>query len=331
MADAKISALPSGTTPLAGTEVLPIVQSGSTKKVAVSDLTAGRAVSAGSLALTTPLSATSGGTGLSALGTDVATWLGTPSSANLAAAVTDETGTGPLVFATNPVFRNTAGAAAAGFTNSVFQDVLVNYYTASGTVGNKITLQFASNGGATATNSLVSYGSSQGSGLNNAIQLGNTNGAVRVTTAGDVQATTGNFIVASGKGIDFSATGQAGGMTSELLSDYEEGTWTPSVEGSTGGSGTTYTNQIGKYTKCGRTVTCTFVVSWTASTMTGDLKILGLPFTVGNTDAGMFIADGTVSIANAIIGNANASSTFIYCYKAAGATGYFFGTFSYFV
>jgi hypothetical protein len=46
MADSKISALTSATTPLAGTEVLPIVQSGATVKVAVSNLTAGRAVSA---------------------------------------------------------------------------------------------------------------------------------------------------------------------------------------------------------------------------------------------------------------------------------------------
>lgn len=45
MADKKISALTSATTPLAGTEVLPIVQSGATVKVAVSDLTAARAVS----------------------------------------------------------------------------------------------------------------------------------------------------------------------------------------------------------------------------------------------------------------------------------------------
>ena len=46
MADAKISALPASTTPLAGTEVLPIVQSSTTKKVSVSDLTAGRSVGA---------------------------------------------------------------------------------------------------------------------------------------------------------------------------------------------------------------------------------------------------------------------------------------------
>lgn len=41
-------------------------------------------------------------TGVSGLGTGVATFLGTPSSANLAAAVTDETGTGSVVFSTNP-------------------------------------------------------------------------------------------------------------------------------------------------------------------------------------------------------------------------------------
>jgi hypothetical protein len=41
-------------------------------------------------------------TGVSGLGTGVATWLGTPSAANLAAAVTDETGSGNLVFATSP-------------------------------------------------------------------------------------------------------------------------------------------------------------------------------------------------------------------------------------
>jgi len=46
MADKKISALTASSTPLAGTEVLPIVQSGATVKVAVTDLTAGRSVSA---------------------------------------------------------------------------------------------------------------------------------------------------------------------------------------------------------------------------------------------------------------------------------------------
>ena len=52
MADKKISALTGATTPLAGTEVLPIVQSGATVKVAVSDLTAGRSFDALGMTLT---------------------------------------------------------------------------------------------------------------------------------------------------------------------------------------------------------------------------------------------------------------------------------------
>jgi hypothetical protein len=53
MADVKISALPASTTPLAGTEVLPIVQGGATKQVSVANLTAGRAVSASAIGIGT--------------------------------------------------------------------------------------------------------------------------------------------------------------------------------------------------------------------------------------------------------------------------------------
>jgi len=58
MADTKISGLPGSTTPLAGTEVLPIVQSSSTVQVSVANLTAGRAVATGALTVTGALSAT---------------------------------------------------------------------------------------------------------------------------------------------------------------------------------------------------------------------------------------------------------------------------------
>lgn len=64
MADVKISQLPAATTPVDGTEVLPIVQSATTKQVSIANLTAGRAMAASSLTLTTPLAVTSGGTGL---------------------------------------------------------------------------------------------------------------------------------------------------------------------------------------------------------------------------------------------------------------------------
>jgi hypothetical protein len=58
-------------------------------------------------------------TGISGLGTGVATWLATPSSANLASAVTDETGSGALVFATSPALTtpNLGTPSAVTLTN----------------------------------------------------------------------------------------------------------------------------------------------------------------------------------------------------------------------
>lgn len=62
MADTKISALTAATTPLAGTEVLPIVQSGSTVKVSVANLTSGRNIAVGTSPSTTNAALTLGGT-----------------------------------------------------------------------------------------------------------------------------------------------------------------------------------------------------------------------------------------------------------------------------
>jgi hypothetical protein len=145
MADTKISALPASTTPLAGTEVLPIVQSGVTKQVSVANLTAGRAISATQLTLTA-----------------------------------------------------------------------------------------------------------------------------------------GNLIVANGQGVDFSATPGTG--TSELLADYEEGTFTPVLTFGGGSTGITYTTQLGKYTKIGDRLffNITILLSNKGSSA-GGAVISGLPFTVAES------------------------------------------------
>ena len=76
MADLKISQLPAATVPLAGTEVLPIVQSGTTKQVSVDNLTTGKAISATTVNATTfdtnvaAAAVTLAGTTLAADGTD---------------------------------------------------------------------------------------------------------------------------------------------------------------------------------------------------------------------------------------------------------------------
>jgi hypothetical protein len=60
-----------------------------------------------------------GGTGITSFGTGIATFLGTPSSSNLAAAVTDETGTGALVFANTPTLVTPEIGAATGTSLSL--------------------------------------------------------------------------------------------------------------------------------------------------------------------------------------------------------------------
>ena len=85
--------------------------------------------------------------------------------------------------------------------------------------------------------------------------------------------TDGNLVVASGHGIDFSAASNATNMTSELLDDYEEGTWTPTDDSDSGGSVTAF----GRYTKVGRLVTIHFTVR-IDSNFTQHNRIGGLPF-----------------------------------------------------
>lgn len=179
MADLKISALPASTTPLAGTEVLPIVQSGSTKQVSIANVTAGRAISATQLTLTT-------------------------------------------------------------------ENLIIN---------------------------------------------------------------------TAGKGIDFSANTGAAGMTSELLSDYEEGTFTPTIS-STSGTITTYAINSAIYTKIGRVVH--IVVQFAVSdngTGAGAIFIQGFPFTNGVATCGTVYNQSTGAIGAVTIGT---SATDGYIYKYDG-------------
>jgi hypothetical protein len=88
---------------------------------------------------------------------------------------------------------------------------------------------------------------------------------------GNVSLLTGNLVVISGKGIDFSAT--AGTGTSELFSDYEEGTWTPTF---TAAWTATPTVTSAQYTKTGRQVTVTLLA--TGGIVTAGGGIGGLPF-----------------------------------------------------
>jgi len=111
--------------------------------------------------------------------------------------------------------------------------------------------------------------------------------ATAPTLVGNVSLSTGNLVIGtSGKGIDFSAT--AGTGTSELLADYEEGTWTP-----TQGAGLTVVgtfSSTGTYTKVGRQVTVIGRLNGSTSVaaLSGTIICGALPFTVSGDSTGVF-------------------------------------------
>jgi len=125
-----------------------------------------------------------GGTGITSLGTGVATWWGTPSSANLASAVTDETGSGSLVFATSPTFVTPALGTPS-----------------SGTATNLTGLPPA---GVTGTAAIL------GANTFTALQTLSTGADIASATATDLTAATGNVVVITGTTTATSLTMTAG-------------------------------------------------------------------------------------------------------------------------
>jgi len=139
--------------------------------------------------------------------------------------------------------------------------------------------------------------------------------AFRIDSSGNVTINNGNLVIGtSGKGIDFSATANSSGtMTSELLSDYEEGTWTPGISGSSGGSYTAGGSNAGWYRKIGKIVFLGGTLHWTAqvTAYSGNLTLTGLPF-ASNTASNARSGGGLGAIASGLTFTAGYSSwTFV--------------------
>jgi hypothetical protein len=83
---------------------------------------------------------------------------------------------------------------------------------------------------------------------------------------------------ASGAGITFPATASPS-TNANTLDDYEEGTFTPTIKGSsTAGTGT-YSNRHGNYTKIGDICFINIFIQWSAHTGSGNMILTDLPFT----------------------------------------------------
>jgi len=102
----------------------------------------------------------------------------------------------------------------------------------------------------------------------------------------------GSAIDLGTSGVNFKDLYLSGGVylggtgSSNLLDDYEEGTWTPALTATGGGATIGYSSQVGKYIKVGGLVTvwCRITLS-SVSGGSGDAKVSGLPFSVENTEA----------------------------------------------
>tara|TARA_R110001592_G_scaffold276294_1_gene543429 strand:- start:174 stop:980 length:807 start_codon:yes stop_codon:yes gene_type:complete len=109
------------------------------------------------------------------------------------------------------------------------------------------------------------------------MRIGST-GAVTITNSLNINY--GNVVLTSGYGIDFSATGDGPTMTSELLDDYEEGTWTLTDQS---GAGLSLTVYVATYTKIGNQVFFEIGMLFPTTSNTTEIK-LSLPFTAKNTN-----------------------------------------------
>jgi hypothetical protein len=112
---------------------------------------------------------------------------------------------------------------------------------------------------------------------NSRVGIGIGSPTEKLDVVGKIKLSDNLVIGTSGKGIDFSAT--AGTGTSELLADYEEGTWTATLEGATADP-TTPVVRGGVYTKIGRQVSVRAAfVNVDTTGGSGNMFISGLPYT----------------------------------------------------
>jgi len=202
---------------------------------------------------------------ITGLASGIATWLATPSSANLSSAITDETGSGALVFASSPAFTGTPTYGTLGYSDTdiafSFQKSVNSYF--------QIPIQNTSNGGTASTDIIIS--SDNGTATTHYLDLGkNSSGftgsgslnqpgysyltsttddlVIGTTTANAVRfiinsGTTDVMTISSGGNISITQPSQSSGWASALSitpgtqtalttatefksNDFKGGTWT---------------------------------------------------------------------------------------------------------
>lgn len=186
---------------------------------------------------------------------------------------------------------NGATVTTTAATFNLLENGISNLRFGGGTqdldIGVRIASQTINIGSASNTSSIYRFGTGPTqSGASKSVSLG----------TGGVSGSTTSVFIGSGAGgtcqIDspttsvslltlsqarFPAT-QVPSGDPNTLDDYEEGTWIPTVAGSTTAGSASYTTRVGTYTKVGRVVTLHCAFDWTGGTGSGRLRITNLPF-----------------------------------------------------
>ena len=303
MADSKITALAALTAADPVNDMFPVVDvsdtsmaaSGTTKRISVNNILSSSPTASGALTVTGLVTAGSASV-TGALGAAGLNVTGATIPANGVYLVT----TNKIGFSTNSTQRFTI-------------DSFGNLENPTTTTGNGY-LQFSN----TADGGTLGY-----FGNPKAFITGGATSSVGIRGESSVQFSIGtnlgmtlnssrNLAFPSGKGIDFSAvTGGTGTATANVLNDYEEGTFVPTI--SSGATAVTFSTNAGTYTKIGRLVTVFIRLVTTAATRDGNQFVIsGLPFSAVTDGSGViaYNSSGFISTAggnkpNLLIGGAD--------------------------
>jgi hypothetical protein len=240
------------------------------------------------------------GTGVSGLGTGVATFLATPSSANLISAVTDETGTGALVFATSPTLVTPIlGTPTSGdLTNCTFPTL--NQNTTGTAAGLSATLVVGSGGtGATTLTGVLK---------------GNGTSAFTAATAGTdylappsgtaiLKANSGGALANATAGTDYAVP-----TTASTWSTSQRGTVTTDNDGS-------FDMSVTNNFKC--TPAATFALTFTNITAGQSGYVL-----LVNTGGYTVTAAATTKINTTFLATVSAAGTYLLSYFSDGTNVY---------
>jgi hypothetical protein len=218
------------------------------------------------------------------------------------------TGTGNNVLATAPTI------ASLNLTTAL------TIASAAGTVGQALTSGGSGNAPTWSTIAATPGGSTTQVQYNNAGAFGGISGVTTDGTRMTASTTIGVGAATpstSGAGITFPAT-QSASSNANTLDDYEEGTWTPSLGGTSTGTFT------GTYVKVGKLVTLYSDISVALIGTGSTTQITGIPFTAISGGSGSLTPSYTTSLATAIVlitAYVDGSTIYIASRTAAAASG----------